>query len=319
MKNQTFLIVIRGLAPFSSTKYNTSSLTMKSSLRLLIPLFFVLLPCGRSFADFTWQGVSDSSFANSGNWDVAPVPNSTNSGAIIIGNNSGKPLIYTENEGSTTFTGQLKVGKDDESHSPGELVVKGGKLTISDANWGASIGQTTSGTVTVSGGSLNLTGGHATFVGNEGNGTINLTNGTIFVDGDLYVARNSAISGQNNGALIKISGGKFTVGGQTIFDVDGGAGAGGSGLKEIEFDSGDGTFVQTNSGELQFPGPNDADTAYVNFVKGSKGVLSLHGATQSYFEELVNKGRIKVNGQTARPSDFQFSTADGQGLYKLSP
>ena len=131
------------------------------------------------------------------------------------------------------------------------------------------------------------------------------------------IARNNAINGGSFSGIIKITGGKFTVDGQTSFDVDAGAGADGSGFKKIVFGVGDGTFIQTQSGNLVFPISDDVKTAYVNFVKGSKGSLSLHGATQDYFEGLVKAGRIKIDDKFAQPSDFKFVTNGGQGVYTL--
>jgi len=293
--------------------------TMKPKFGAALAITALLFMSARAFADFTWHGGTDSNFDNAVNWDAPPLAGSNNSGAIIIDNNAGKPLAYTDKQGSTTFTGQFTIGANNGSGNTGELDMRGGTLTIVDSQWNAIIGQATSGTLTMTGGTLNLTGGRATYVGNEANGTINLSGGTISMDGDLYVSRNSTIYGQNFGATINISGGKLMVAGQTSLDVDGGGGAGGTTLKKIEFGTGDGTFVQTTSGKILFPVAGDVDSAYVNFVKGTKGVLSLHGATKDYFEELVKEHRIRIDGQAATPSQFAFTSADSQGLYSLAP
>ena len=291
---------------------------MNCNTNSFLILAFGTLLSGNLLADFTWQGTKDSNFQNAANWDTAPAKGTVNTGALLVGNGSNSPLIYTDKEGSTTFNGQLLVGVHSDSSSPGALTLTGGSLTILDSQFGAIIGQTTSGIVTVSGGNLSLTGGNPTFVGNEGDGTVNLSGGTISLDGDLMIARNNTINGGNFNGIIRITGGKFSVDGQTSFDVDGGGGAGGTGFKKIEFGEGEGTFIETKSGTLNFPIATDSGTAYVNFVKGSKGRLSLHGATKDYFEGLVKAGRIKIDDKPARSNDFTFETSGGQGVYRLT-
>jgi hypothetical protein len=284
----------------------------------LLILYLVFPLTGNLFADFTWLGNKDSNFQEAGNWDIPPAKDASNAGSLFIGNGFAKALSYTEKEGSTIFNGQLLVGVHSDSSIPGVLTITGGTLTINDSQFGAIVGQTTTGTLNVSGGVLNLTGGHPTFLANEGDGTINLSGGTISVDGDLLIDRNNTINGGNFSGIIKITGGKVLVNGQTSFDVDGGGGAGGTGYKKIEFGLGDGTFIQTKVGTLVFPIIDDAGTAYVNFVTGSKGSLSLNGATKDYFDGLVKANRIKIDDKPALPSDFNFMTSGGQGVYKLS-
>jgi hypothetical protein len=288
---------------------------------LTIILLAATLLGENSYADYTWKGTKDSNFSTVENWDSPPLANSSNQGGLFVANGSGAPLLYTESQGSTTFEGQLLVstaGADTSSAIPGSLTISGGTLTVDGNVYGAIIGQTQKGTLTVSGGNLNLTGGQATFLGNSADGTINLSRGTVTLDAGLIIGRNSATGGGNYGAALIITGGKFIVQGQTSFDVkDGDGDAGGTGLKKIEFGAGAGIFMQTTSGTLSFPMADDAGTAYVNFVSSSKGRLSLFGATQDYFESLVQSGRIRIDGQPAKTANFKFSTADKQGVYAL--
>jgi hypothetical protein len=289
-------------------------------MKILTVILLATLLGENSYADYTWKGTKDSNFSTAENWDSAPVANSPNQGGLFVANGIGAPLSYTESQGSTTFEGQLlvgTVGSDNSSSVSGSLNMSGGTLTVESKIYGAIIAQTQKGTLTISGGNLNLTGGLATFLGNSGDGTINLSGGTVTLDSDLVVGRNSATGG-NFGAVLSITGGKFIVQGQTTFDVkDGDGDAGGTGLKKIEFGAGAGIFIQTTSATLGFPLTEDADTAYVNFVSGSKGQLSLCGATKDYFEGLVQSGRIRIDGKRAKTSDFKFSTADKQGVYAL--
>jgi hypothetical protein len=238
----------------------------------------VLVP-GYLRANYIWLGINDSSFKTAGNWDNAPTSNSSNEGALIIANASAKPLIYTEAEGSTTFNGQFMVGRDGGTH--GSMRICGGTLTIKDGQFGAIIGQDAIGTLTVTGGTLNLTGKKHTFVSNEADGTIILSGGIIMMDGDLIIARHNISGGANHSGLIKITGGKLIVKGQTIFDVADDGFADGSGQKKIVFGDGNGVFMQTSSGTLNFPVPNDVGNTYVNFLTGSKGRLSLFGAPKA--------------------------------------
>jgi hypothetical protein len=289
-------------------------------MKILAIILLATLLGANSYADYTWKGTKDSNFSTAENWDSAPAANSSNQGGLFVANGSGASLSYTESQGSTTFEGQLLVstaGTDTSTSVPGSLTISGGTLTVESTIYGAIIGQTQKGTLTVSGGNLHLTGGQATFLGNSADGTINLSAGTVTLDADLIVGRNSATGG-NYGAVLTITGGKFSVQGQTSFDVkDGDGDAGGKGLKKIEFGAGSGIFIQTTSGTLGFPMADDAGTAYVNFVSGSKGQLSLFGATQDYFESLVQSGRIRIDGQPAKAASFKFSTADKQGVYAL--
>jgi hypothetical protein len=289
-------------------------------MKILAIILLATLLGANSYADYTWKGTKDSNFPTAENWDSAPAASSSNPGGLFVANGSGAPLSYTESQGSTTFEGQFLVstaGTDAGSSVSGSLTISGGTLTVDSTIYGAIIGQTQKGTLNVSGGSLNLTGGQATFLGNSADGIINLSAGNVTLDAGLIIGRNSATGG-NYGAALIITGGKFVVQGQTSFDVkDGDGDAGGKGLKKIEFGAGSGIFMQTTSGALGFPMADDAGTAYVNFVSGSKGQLSLFGATQDYFESLVQSGRIRIDGQPAKATSFKFSTADKQGVYSL--
>jgi hypothetical protein len=291
-----------------------------ASMKILTIILLATLLGENSYADYTWKGTKDSNFSTAENWDSAPSANSSNQGGLFVANGSGAPLLYTVSQGATTFEGQFlvgTVGTDNSSSMTGSLTISGGTLTVDGTVYGAIIGQTQKGTLNVSGGNLNLTGGQATFLGNSGDGTINLSGGVVTLDAGLVIGRNSATGG-NYGAALIITGGKFIVQGETSFDVkDGDGDAGGTGLKKIEFGAGTGIFTQTTSGTLSFPQADDAGTAYVNFVSGSKGQLSLFGATQAYFEGLVQAGRIRIDGQPAKTTSFKFSMVDKQGVYAL--
>jgi hypothetical protein len=286
---------------------------MKAVLFIICVTFFLT---GSLHANYIWFGAKDSNFETARNWDNAPSANSSNVGDLIIANASAEPLVYTHAEGSTTFKGQFMVGRDGGTH--GSMTISGGTLTIKDSQFGTNIGQDATGTLTMTGGRLNLTGGKHTFVSNEANGTILLSGGIMIMDGALIIARHNTSGGGNFSGLIEITGGKLIVKGQTSFDVADDGGADGSGLKKIEFGGGDGVFMQTKSGKLSFHVPDDTRNTYVNFLTGSKGALSLFGATQAYYERLVKASRIKINGKTAKVTDFQFTTSGKQGVYSLA-
>jgi hypothetical protein len=258
----------------------------------------------------TWLGTKSSVFRDPANWNTPPTAGAIHEGDLIIQNASAAALDYTAKEGSTTFRGQFMVGR--YPGAGGAVKVAGGALTVDSPQYEAIIGQVSDGKLTVSGGELNLTG-KDTWLGNEpaGRGVISLTGGTILVSQDFLISRNGGRG------VVEISGGTFIVDGAggTTFGTS-------AGPNRINFAAGNGEFRQTRSGKIKFLGSNDTGKAYINFVTGSKGQLSLAGVvSREYFDGLVKQGRIKVDDKGVYDplSVFQFTVDGAQGVYSLKP
>jgi hypothetical protein len=258
----------------------------------------------------TWRGRTGSGFQNQANWDSPPTAGATHEGGLAIQNGAASALAYTAKEGSTTFWGQFLVGGYGGAN--GTLKVTGGTLTVDSPQYEAIIGQLSPGTLTVSGGELNLTG-QDTWLGNEaeGRGVIGLSGGTIVLSHNFLISRNKGRG------VVEISGGAFIVQGSggTTFGTS-------AGPNKIIFAAGAGEFRQTGSGKITFLGSGDAATAYINFVAGSKGKLSLAGVTsRDYFDGLVKRARIKVDDKGVYDplEAFQYSQDGAQGVYSLKP
>lgn len=54
------------------------------------------------------------------------------------------------------------------------------------------------------------------------------------------------------------------------------------------------------------------------FTAGSKGALSLSGATSETLETLVREGRIRIDGGVVEMSRFRFTREDGQGVLRFA-
>ncbi len=275
---------------------------------------------------FTWNGTNSSDPTVASNWsNPAPVIGGANNGTgnsysaadNVTVSGTAHPLDYTAVDGTTSFDGQFEISLG------AVLNISGGTFTDADVtNSGALIGQVSSGTLNVSGGNFNISDNQV-ILGNVNNpdvGTINLSGGTITANttaGAAGVVLGNAGNGGPGTGVLTITGGvfKITAGGTTIGNNAGGQ----TGSGTLTFGLGSGVFEQTASSSLTI-----GTKGVINFLSGSRGELSLNQVTsRSYFDNLVTAGQITLNGATATPSDFAFTTTGSgtaeQGIYTLVP
>lgn len=316
-----------------------------TSFRRSLLLLPVLLAAQCRAVD--WLGSANSAFSVAANWgNGGPIPGAQNAQVtdLKIINESLSPMCYTAAEGETVIgspgaiSGQFIVGHDDRS---GRLEISGGSLRIY-SYWSpilAQNGYNTTGTIHVSGGVLRISNTSRTkpdqrvfLVGNtapkptdlRSNGAIFITGGTLIIDcegipetriGDRALITGGLNIGRSNGSgLIYLTGGELRVTSTegTSFVSDNGKASG-----ILSFGLGNGVFKQTASQRITFGNDPDSD-AYITFQPGSRGAISLAGATPATFNELIAQGRIRVDGCIADPDRFRFTQEESQGVLRLA-
>lgn len=276
---------------------------------------------------FDWTGAAGSDFSAAASWTgPAPVAGKSNQGDLYVLNGDDAPLIYTEAQGVTRFDcSDFKIGN---SKKPGgSLLVTGGELVVTSF-WAPMIGHNNNrtGTRTLTGGRLVINsragakpGERSLRVGNwrgtNTRGVLNITGGVMEVNtpgeialGGLVVACDDA-SGD-----VMLGGGLLVV--TSIFGTSFQP-QGGRGIGTLTFGPGDGVFMQTESKQLIF-GSGGGEDSCVNFLRGSRGQLSLAGATRADFEAWVLAGKIRIDSRFASPSEFTYSQLENQGSYQLA-
>ena len=274
-----------------------------------------------------WRGTESEKFQVPENWRVGgdsgdvfiPVAGDKNKTALYIQNGQNPALSYTAADGDTQFTEQLLVGQ--HKGSTGELDISGGSLAVNlTGRWTAIVGQTVEGVVKVSGGVLTLLAGTEAgapdglpkewglIIGNEpkGLGSVEVTGGEVQVGGGLWLGRSGGAGNLSIGGT-----GKVICDGPVLL-------AGGINTSVIELGKGSGILHATANGDLHFPLVDGSNSGFINFAKGSKGRISLHGKDKTYFDKLVTEGRIRIGGGPAKPEQFQFRQAGAQGDYSLA-
>lgn len=227
-------------------------------------------------------------------------------------------------------TGDFGIGVG--TGNAGVLNVASGTLTINnDGTWGSKIGHNFgTGTVNVSSGATLdwiLSGANETAlaVGNQdGNGTININGGSLNLSLDPNQTPNASIHGLYLGGwhdttspndatgVLNLYSGMFTWSGAMPTYL--GVGQDGVTTMTGTINITDGSFVQTGSSTVDFGTTSDT----INFVSGGTGYLSVLGWTQSQFDNLVTAGNITIDGATASPGSFTYSSTGGQGVYQLA-
>lgn len=306
---------------------------MKAPLRSATLLFLAALLPQATVRAYEWNGSSGGDFSAPSGWTgPAPRAGALNEGDLYILNGDDAPLVYTEAQGATRFhCADFKIGNS--ARPGGALLMTGGELSIA-SRWAPMIGHNNNrtGTLTLTGGRLVIAsrsdarpGERSLRIGNwrgsKTRGVLNITGGILEVNtpgdielGGLVVGCDEARGEINiTGGLIVVS----SVFGTSFQPADQKAsGRKGSGI--LTFGPGDGVFMQTDSRQLIFDA-GGGDASHINFLSGSRGQLSLAGATRADFERWVLDGRIRIDGRQARPDEFQFLTLDTQGICQLAP
>ena len=286
--------------------YKTLGVLMAASVALITS----------AHAQYNWTGATSSNPTDSSNYSTsAPTYGATNVGNLYIANGpSGNPLDYATAEGTTVFTGNIRVGVSSGNlgAGPAELDVTGGNLTINSSgtstvgyHGGSGSGV---GTIGVSGGTLSINGTDQFWFGSTDAATANVSGGTFNV-GDSFL-----ISRQGGTAIINLSG-------NGVFDVTGANGTqynanGGNGTATINL-NGNGIFEQTGSGAINLGGKFT-----VNFGASSLGEFSLLGDSASTLDGYISAGDIFVNGTADTTlSDYQVigaANSSSQGIIELA-
>lgn len=276
---------------------------------------------------FEWNGSAGSDFASASSWTgPAPVAEAVNEGALYILNGDAAPLAYTEAQGVTRFDcTDFKVGN---SKLPGgSLLMTGGELSITSL-WAPMIGHNNNRTSTVT-----VTGGKLTFAsrsnanpqerslrvgnwrGTNTRGILNLAGGILEVNtpGDVGLG-GLVIACDDADGEVTLGGGLLVV--SSIFGTSFQP-VGGRGVGTLTFGPGDGVFMQTDSKQITF-GAGGGGDSFINFLPGSRGQLSLAGATRADFEQWVREGRIRIDGRNATTDRFRFLALENQGIYMLA-
>ena len=281
-------------------------------------------------ADFIWTGMAGSGFAHSGSWENATAPAAgatSRCGRFFIANGDKAPFTYTEKEGATVLEcDDFKIGSN--GRPGGALLMTGGELVIS-SRWSPMVAHNNN-----RASNLTLTGGRLTIrnvqgakesernfrIGNwnGGNtrGVVNIRGGILVIETSGSMANGGLIIANGEaGGEIFMEGGMVVVGSiyGTTFQA-----AEGSGVGVLAFGLGDGVFMQTDSKQLNFGAGAGGAASHINFVLGSKGQLSLAGATREDFESWVKAGRIRIGGQKTTPDRFKYTEIEGQGIYQLA-
>lgn len=305
---------------------------MKTS-RLRSTLFCaaLLLPTPFLFAaDFIWTGEAGSSFSAPGNWESATVPaagETQRCERFHIVNGSNAAASYTEKEGATVVEcDDFKIGV--HGRPGGSMLMSGGELLVK-SRWAPMVAHHNNRTS-----SLTITGGRLTIrsaagartdeqnfrVGNwrgvHTRGVVNMSGGILAIETPGNIEHGGLIiaNGDAHGEVL-LEGGIVVV--TSIYGTSFQP-AEGSGVGVLTFGLGDGVFMQTDSKQLIFGTVNGGAASHINFVPGSRGQLSLAGATRQDYDFLVAAGRIRLAGQKTSPDKFKFTGIEGQGIYQLA-
>jgi len=274
---------------------------------------------------FEWNGSAGPDFLSAASWTgTPPAANAKNTGDLFIANEPNSPLVYSEDDGQTTFDcHDFKVGN--RQNCGGDLKITGGELTVA-SHFCASVGQNNNRTS-----SLTLTGGKLVINSRNnappiernfriGNGRAANTIGVLNVGGGTLVVNTPGtpelggfiIANENVSGRVTLTGGIVVVTSRygTAFHPLAGRGHG-----VLIFGPGTGVLMQTDSKQISF-GPGE--DSYIDFQSGSRGRLILNEATEEDYVAWVKAGRIRLNGQPTTPDKFRFLSLPPQGNYMLA-
>ena len=263
-------------------------------------------------ADSGWTGATSSDPTVSSNWSgTVPTVNAANSGNLTIQNGpSGSILDYTSSDGTTTFSGDIRVGAtlSNGAANGSEMDVTGGSLTILNTGNGTNtVGYNGSGTIGVSGGTLTVDGTDQFWFGNTAAATANVSGSGEFIINDQFLfSRNGATS------TINLSG-------NGIFDLTNASGTnynanGGAGLATINI-GGNGIFEQTGSSTI-----NLGSKFTVDFGASSSGQFSLLDASTTTLDSYITAGDFYIAGtKDTTLTDYNvIGNTSGQGIIELA-
>ena len=296
----------------------------------LLQLALFLSPSLLAAADFVWTGAAGPGLATPGNWAQASAPTTgatVRCGKFYILNGNNASFTYTENEGTTVVEcDDFKIGST--GNPGGTMRMSGGELTVV-SRWSPMVAHNNnrSSTLTITGGRLTIRSAPGVReselnfrLGNSrgGNtrGSVNMGGGFLVIEtpgnattGGLAIANEEA-----HGEVV-LEAGVIVV--TSIYGTSFQP-AEGNGVGVLTFGRGEGVFMQTDSRQLIFGATRGGAASHINFVEGSKGQLSLAGATREDYETWVKAGRIRLAGQKTTPDKFRYTEIEGQGIYQLA-
>ena len=231
-------------------------------------------------AGSTWSQLSDLSIAVSGRATMT-VSNggSVNSGDSWIGRNAGSTGKVTVDGNGSTWTnapnsysdasGSLYVGNS----GSGTLTISNGGKVSSGGYYGDSVGNNagSTGSITITGSGSKWTSAENLFIGNQGNGTVTVSNGGTGITG-------VGGAGLDGGSCIG-----YQAGSTGLLAVDG---AGSTWTSRYRFAvgyNGNGTMLITNGGSVS-AGP------YIAYNPGSTGVVTVDGAGSTWSPGTLSVG-----------------------------
>ena len=291
--------------------YKTLGVLMAASLALI----------NSAHADFNWTGATSTDPTVSTNWSTTPpTVNAANSGSLFIANGTtGQILDYTSADGTTSFSGDLRVGSTSSNGGAAgsEMDVSGGSLTILNSGNGTNtIGYNGSGTVGVSGGTLTVDGTTDTYwFANTYAATANVSGTGQFIINDQVL-----FSRQGATATVNLSGSgvmNLTSTKGSTYNTNGG-----NGTVTINI-GGNGIFEQTGSGTISLSTTFAATPKFtIDFGAGSMGEFSLLGDSTSTLDSYITAGDFYIAGaQDTSLSDYQVigaANSSSQGIIELA-
>ncbi len=196
--------------------------------------------------------------------------------------NASGTIVTSGGDGVVIYRSQLQLA------TGGATFTQTGGQILAEADFRAFIGQTSPGTYNITGGKLAIT--------DNGDG------GNASVHGDLFL-------GNTTTGILNIGGSGLVSIEQHIHFANPNTNNG-TGIVNL---SGDG--ILSVLGNLSF----NSATSYISFAENSFASLIVEGADQSYYENLVSGGRIRVDGATVGSQPFgQNFFVDGSRLRLLA-
>jgi hypothetical protein len=252
---------------------------------------------GAAFANLTVDGTANGSWSNTG--------------------------TMTYDNTATDPTSQS--GGQFELNGGGSLTESSGTLTLTNSQYGAFVGQMTTGTISMSGGTFTWNANGSSeqrfaFGNSGGTGILTMTGGTFNANTGVGTDTSKGLSfGRSGGTgTANLSGTATFVSPTQVFALASGGGTG-----TITLGLGTPQFILNGLADTTAASFSIGAGSDFNFLSGSGGALELGTGTgavsQSFFDGLVTSGDILVNGATTTPSSFSYTAGNGLGVYTLTP
>jgi hypothetical protein len=207
----------------------------------------------------------------------------------------------------------------------GSLTESSGTLTLTNSQFGAFVGQMTTGTISMSGGTFTWNADGSSeqrfaFGNSGGTGMLTMTGGTF--NANTGVGSDSSLGlsfGRSGGTGTANLSGTATFASPTqVFALANGGGTG-----TITLGLGTPQFILSGLTDTTSASFSIGTGSYFNFLSGSGGALEFAtgagAVSRTFFDGLVTAGDILVNGATASPSSFSYAASNGLGVYALAP